>query len=695
MSTQIQRRRGTTAQHASFTGAIGETTIDTDKEVVVVHDGTQVGGYPLMRENASNSALALGSAATPSLKFTGDTNTGIYSPGADQVAISTGGSGRLFVSSAGRVGVGAVSTDFPFAVSNTASDSSIGIAAANTANSEIFFGDTDSLYSGRIRYGHSSDSMQLWTNSAERLRITSAGLVGVGTSSPNSFFHVKGGNNNVANIDNDGSQYTNLGFSNNGTEKGAIYWDNSNSAFILGPNAASSQLLFRANNAERARIDSSGRLGIGNSAPGALLHVTGTSGDNSIIRIQNTASGGQQFDLVAGAPGVTNPGFSIYDRTNSANRFYIDSSGRCGIGSTAPDGNLTIGGLTNTGGQSVDAINVNRTDGVRLFGVKWDVTSNEVRFSGNTKNYVFRNGSSEAETARIDSSGRLLVGTSSASTMISSTAANLQVQSTGTAIAIGIERATDDANPGYLVFRKTRSTSSNGVTVVQNGDAIGNLSFTATDGTAPLTAASISAAVDGTPGANDMPGRLVFSTTADGASSPTERVRVHSNGDISWRNAVDVYPFTDNAVRLGSGTYRYASVYAVNGTIQTSDERAKTQIDDATLGSTFIKSLRPVSYKWIEGGKRDTGERDEDNNFVYESVPGTRTHWGFIAQEVKEVVDAAGVDFGGWVLVDKDNLDSEQALRYDQFIAPLTKALQETMAELEALKAEVAALKAQ
>jgi hypothetical protein len=447
MSTQIQRRRGTTAQHASFTGAIGETTIDTDKEVVVVHDGTQVGGYPLMRENASNSALALGSAATPSLKFTGDPDSGLFSPGANQVAISTGGTGRLFVDA--------------------------------------------------------------------------SGLVGVGTSSPNSFFHVKGGNNNVANIDNDGSQYTNLGFSNNGTEKGAIYWDNSNSAFILGPNAASSQLLFRANNAERARIDSSGRLGIGNSAPGALLHVTGTSGDNSIIRIQNTASGGQQFDLVAGAPGVTNPGFSIYDRTNSANRFYIDSSGRCGIGSTAPDGNLTIGGLTNTGGQSVDAINVNRTDGVRLFGVKWDVTSNEVRFSGNTKNYVFRNGSSEAETARIDSSGRLLVGTSSASTMISSTAANLQVQSTGTAIAIGIERATDDANPGYLVFRKTRSTSSNGVTVVQNGDAIGNLSFTATDGTAPLTAASISAAVDGTPGANDMPGRLVFSTTADGASSPS------------------------------------------------------------------------------------------------------------------------------------------------------------------------------
>ena len=47
------------------------------------------------------------------------------------------------------------------------------------------------------------------------------------------------------------------------------------------------------------------------------------------------------------------------------------------------------------------------------------------------------------------------------------------------------------------------------------------------------------------------------------------------------------------------------------------------------------------------------------------------------------------------MLTDKDDPDSQQALRYDQFIAPLTKALQETMAELEALKAEVAALKAQ
>ena len=50
-------------------------------------------------------AIALGSAATPSISFTGDTNTGIYSPGADQVAVATNGTGKLFVNSTGDLGV--------------------------------------------------------------------------------------------------------------------------------------------------------------------------------------------------------------------------------------------------------------------------------------------------------------------------------------------------------------------------------------------------------------------------------------------------------------------------------------------------------------------------------------------------------------------------------------------------------------
>jgi len=47
MATQIQLRRGTTSQHSTFTGAVGEVTVDTDKDVVVVHDGSTAGGFPL------------------------------------------------------------------------------------------------------------------------------------------------------------------------------------------------------------------------------------------------------------------------------------------------------------------------------------------------------------------------------------------------------------------------------------------------------------------------------------------------------------------------------------------------------------------------------------------------------------------------------------------------------------------------
>ena len=60
MANIIQRRRGTTAQHATFTGAEGEITIDLDKETVVVHNDIQAGGYPLAREDMDNVTNRIG-----------------------------------------------------------------------------------------------------------------------------------------------------------------------------------------------------------------------------------------------------------------------------------------------------------------------------------------------------------------------------------------------------------------------------------------------------------------------------------------------------------------------------------------------------------------------------------------------------------------------------------------------------------
>jgi hypothetical protein len=83
-------------------------------------------------------------------------------------------------------------------------------------------------------------------------------------------------------------------------------------------------------------------------------------------------------------------------------------------------------------------------------------------------------------------------------------------------------------------MRKSRNTTLNGHTVVQDGDTTGNINFQGSDGDEFLSTASISSAVDGTPGNNDMPGRLVFSTTANGGSSPAERMRISEAGLISF-----------------------------------------------------------------------------------------------------------------------------------------------------------------
>lgn len=60
-SFAIQYRRGTTAEHSTFTGLVGEVTVDTDKDTVVVHDGVTAGGYPLAKEQDNlNPFLLMG-----------------------------------------------------------------------------------------------------------------------------------------------------------------------------------------------------------------------------------------------------------------------------------------------------------------------------------------------------------------------------------------------------------------------------------------------------------------------------------------------------------------------------------------------------------------------------------------------------------------------------------------------------------
>lgn len=133
-------------------------------------------------------------------------------------------------------------------------------------------------------------------------------------------------------------------------------------------------------------------------------------------------------------------------------------------------------------------------------------------------------------------------------------------------------------------------------------------------------------------------------------------------------------PKTDNSVDIGDSGRRFKNIYATNGTINTSDKNEKNTIKTSDLGLDFINKLKPVSYIWNDK---------------------TNTHYGLIAQEVEDVLKdnlKEAKDFGGLVVSDvskeKDNSKLSYGLRYNEFIAPMIKAIQELKAEVDSLKKE-------
>lgn len=154
-------------------------------------------------------------------------------------------------------------------------------------------------------------------------------------------------------------------------------------------------------------------------------------------------------------------------------------------------------------------------------------------------------------------------------------------------------------------------------------------------------------------------------------------------------------PLADNASTLGSASYRWSTVYAATGVINTSDARAKQDVRDCPLGLDFVRALRPRLYRWIEGGAdvetmeiATPGDRDGEARIEHRRRPrpGRRAHLGLIAQEVKTALDAAGLDCGLWVAENPADPDSSQSLRYDQFVAPLIGAVQELARRLDRLE---------
>lgn len=186
------------------------------------------------------------------------------------------------------------------------------------------------------------------------------------------------------------------------------------------------------------------------------------------------------------------------------------------------------------------------------------------------------------------------------------------------------------------------------------------------------------------------------STRIDLYAGGVAQFTVKNAGPAVFSNSV--IPAFDNSYSMGGSGIRWTGIWSANGTIQTSDFREKSNINTSVLGLDFVLKLNPVSYNWVNGGNIDTGEFTEEDIInsdgeiigkrkipVMVPVKGKRLHFGLISQEVREVLNQFNTDFGGWVLTDISNPDSQQGLRYDQFISPIIKAIQELNAKIDTL----------
>jgi hypothetical protein len=498
-----------------------------------VNASAAIAGTKISPDFGSQNTTTTGTSTAASFIPTSSTapSNGVYLPSANNVAISTNGSGKIFVGSTGTVNF-------------------TGGGTAGSTQAVSFNGSAP----------------------VNSLVIDSSGRTGLGVASPQYNLH--------------GTGYVGLGTQASSGSGAGIHFIPSSSAtnwfvgsnyvttgaFQIIPSTAGGGSTFTT---PALTIDSSSRVGLGTSSPSVALHVSGATNATAQIRSSNTTSSVDTV-LVSETTGVlrTNTNHSLQLGTNSTTAVTIDTSQRVGIGDTSPDSTLTIKAATSV---------------------------TPLRVSGPS-----------SEFARIDSSGRLLVGTSTARANFSNTTSTARLQVEGTDnnnSVVSITRNSANIGGSQLYLAKTRGTAIGDNTIVQAGDTLGNIVFQGSDGSEFVAGAWIYAEVDGTPGANDMPGRLVFGTTADGASSPTERARITSNGGlylgITPSSGND--PINGNYAGISFNDYRtsaalgYAAFSRSDGTVlsinrKTNDGGLVDFFQDGTNEGTISVSGSTVTY---------------------------------------------------------------------------------------------------
>jgi hypothetical protein len=664
-------------------------------------------------------------------------------PSANPITFNTTNTERLRITSAGLVGIGTSSPDSykdeaEQLVVAKAGNCGITVASANNGVGALYFADGTSgsdASRGGLYYSHIDNSMQLLADGSARVHITSAGNVGIGTTSPGNTLHLSGTNGvgiRIENTSNSISAYSTL------ESSGGLQANISGSGFFS----------WVTGGGEKVRIDNSGRLLVGTSTSVSNVYIASSafqqtvqvatatnSYANGFTALNYSASGyapvltlglsknntlGSDTAISSGDDlGVINfvgndgtnfrtgafitatcdgavstgdlPTRLVFSTTadgasSPTERLRITSAGLVGIGTTTPISKLEVDGDIRSAGRGTS------------FGFilpDWRVYNSS---GGNA--LVIDNYTTEA--LRVDSSNRLLVGTSSViSNGYGGTSGLFQVAKNDF-VPIGFFTYTSAGADGYcpyLELNRARGTQAS-PSAVLSGDELGEINFYGHDGSTFIRGASIRSYVDGTPGAGDMPGRLVFSTTADGASSPTGRAQI----DYAGRFYTFVAAATDGPAFMsaeGAGTV-YQLFAGWRSTSNVSGASAQLVFQVFTNGNTqnTNNSYAGISDLKLKENVVDAGSQWSDikelrvrkYNFKEKTGHETHTQIGLIAQEAELVSPGLVIESPDRNAEGKILGTITKSVNYSVLYMKAVKALQEAMERIENLEASNADL---
>jgi hypothetical protein len=424
----------------------------------------------------------------------------------DSLLFSNSTNERARITSGGDFGLGTTSPNAKLAIGVAAAtvDGTKGVRITNSGGGIVMLenGSNNDSYVGTL----SASDFCFRTNNTEKVRITSAGLVGIGTSSPNRQLELS----------------TFIAGAPTGT------------GFVGGALRLSNLTEYESN------------YGTGGGNPDFLGSIEFYAGDTSVGTGVRTA-----IKTTVDSYFNTNSLCFYTAPANTAGileRMRLDSGGYVGIGTSSPTSLLSVGTLGTSSNPAITIGSATNSSGSLYFGdgTGSDTYRGYVEYAHVSDALLF--GTASTERMRIRSDGRLLINSTALldySTINYNGTVQIATQGNAQIACAGFASGADYG--GEIILSKSNTNTVGSNSIVQNNDKLGTIFFAGANGTGYSFAAHIRCIVNGTPGASaDMPGALLFSTSSDGSATPTERARITSGGYFKASNSGNYVGATSN-----------------------------------------------------------------------------------------------------------------------------------------------------